>query len=1002
MRYLNLSRGKIAAVSLVVLQMLISVVPYTAYAGEALETASAPTHESSMTQNSEENKEEVKDNEVITDTVITDIDSSDEEITLEDVVTDNGQDENTSSDEAEEDLTTESDETEEATDESEEEAPVDSAETPTETSSSTSSSTDSNDESVDTEEVLPELGGVSATSFGPELSPVNVGGGAGATDCPSDQVCASFDFDGSNPLMAYGYDTNFSLTVDTFSESEMIQVGNVNDVEFMHGDGNYIGSTDMICGGLHVGVTATTGNAFYISVMQDIDISDGMGLNCTQAEAIAAYAAAGYIDFPLTSEFWTDAISLENATITSVTHVPNYHMLVEFEPEAVEIPENPGSITVCKVIVDGDGNVITDGSFPTGSFAVNSMDHPNSTVDFDASFNNSSVVDTDLFDFVAGLDTTCVDSGEIELGEYFYEEEVITSAGTWFPAMYNDQILTTVDDLGDFYYYSDELFDGDDTNDEDRNKNSDGHVVLTEANPNRTLVVLNQFVDLEEPECPADEEIYARIYIPVGYTAKLMDVDETPVVSGEWFPMTEGGVFYNEGPILSADENTIVISRNGDGLTVKVGPLGSHYSVVNTILATISFQNANFLGATVGSTGTMTVGFEFKLDDCEEVIDYCPFDFDKSGIIDNPDVNALGLALGSTDPDDIAIYDITGDSVIDQFDMSLLSTFMNYDGCATESCDINSLDISLEQTSVSFDRNNSFTNEEIRAMFGASTTVNAGVVTDTISGPYNSNGTYTVVFTLTDPQDPDCVKEVTGTITVTGGGGGGGNSCSTSEKYDFVFDAETLSLDIDNNLSDLSLYVQFGLRIYDAEGTEVTYTHTLNGPYNDEGNYEITFSIIDPEHDDCDTEEDANIVVEEDGEVLGEDTIGCEVLLTTYIKLGTNNDPTEVKELQEFLNEFMGTTLTVDGIYGKETFEAVKNFQFQEAEYVLEPWGILLPTGYVYQSTQTRINNINCGELDLEIPDLMCGFEPVYVDGVYVGLYELGESPHDTGDVISY
>jgi uncharacterized repeat protein (TIGR01451 family) len=116
------------------------------------------------------------------------------------------------------------------------------------------------------------------------------------------------------------------------------------------------------------------------------------------------------------------------------------------------------------------------------------------------------------------------------------------------------------------------------------------------------------------------------------------------------------------------------------------------------------------------------------------------------------------------------------------------------------------------------------------------------------------------------------------------------------------------------------------------------------------------------------------------GQVLGASTstvpASCGIYLNSYIKLGANNDPTEVKKLQSFLNENLGTTLPLTGYYGSETYKAVEDFQVKYNVGVLSPWvpfGLpsdTTPTGYVYKTTKWKINMLVCPSLDLPMPQL--------------------------------
>lgn len=97
----------------------------------------------------------------------------------------------------------------------------------------------------------------------------------------------------------------------------------------------------------------------------------------------------------------------------------------------------------------------------------------------------------------------------------------------------------------------------------------------------------------------------------------------------------------------------------------------------------------------------------------------------------------------------------------------------------------------------------------------------------------------------------------------------------------------------------------------------------------------------------------------------------CGIYLNEYIIPGKENNPEEVKKLQSFLNGRLNLTLEVSGIYDTATIEAVKTFQLAEQEYILKPWNIQTPTGYVYLTTVVRINNIMCEDLKLPIPQIL-------------------------------
>jgi hypothetical protein len=94
---------------------------------------------------------------------------------------------------------------------------------------------------------------------------------------------------------------------------------------------------------------------------------------------------------------------------------------------------------------------------------------------------------------------------------------------------------------------------------------------------------------------------------------------------------------------------------------------------------------------------------------------------------------------------------------------------------------------------------------------------------------------------------------------------------------------------------------------------------------------------------------------------------------TKYLKLGKKNDQTEVIKWQNFLNTHMKESLTINGIYNTETYNAVKRFQSNYRADVLTPWGLNNPTGWTYKTTRMKANQIvGCLEkpVFLEIPKI--------------------------------
>ncbi len=106
-------------------------------------------------------------------------------------------------------------------------------------------------------------------------------------------------------------------------------------------------------------------------------------------------------------------------------------------------------------------------------------------------------------------------------------------------------------------------------------------------------------------------------------------------------------------------------------------------------------------------------------------------------------------------------------------------------------------------------------------------------------------------------------------------------------------------------------------------------------------------------------------------------TLSCEPYLTTYLKKGeVNNKADQVKKLQTFLNEFIGSKLPVTGYFGSLTDTAVRNLQTKYSDEIIKPWvqanlmSSIHSTGWVYKTTQWFINSKKCSQEAIPFPVL--------------------------------
>lgn len=167
--------------------------------------------------------------------------------------------------------------------------------------------------------------------------------------------------------------------------------------------------------------------------------------------------------------------------------------------KSVFASENPGSIKICKIVIDENGNFVDGSQIPGTTFSIdglaqvfNSGEGPGGVLP-NTSFGTPLTLNTDLIGNDNVNDAACVTYRNLAVGDYFYSQETINGSGNWQAPKYNDQFSVSVNSLSDFFNYDGRLFDADKSNDDLRDTNADGHIILQNERPNRTLIVLNQF-----------------------------------------------------------------------------------------------------------------------------------------------------------------------------------------------------------------------------------------------------------------------------------------------------------------------------------------------------------------------------------------------------------------------------------------------------------------------------------------------------------------------------
>lgn len=213
-----------------------------------------------------------------------------------------------------------------------------------------------------------------------------------------------------------------------------------------------------------------------------------------------------------------------------------------------------GSIRVCKVIVDAEGNLVTSpvSSGSTFEVAGNSASTlqfglPNGTIPT-STFTTPLTLNSNLFGGDEVNDAQCVTYSNLEVKDpgYYYAQESISGIG-WQSPVYNDQFgmngfgQGSSFDITKFYGFSGQLFDTDISNDGARNQSADGHVTLTSTNKNRTLVVVNKETEVVIDSCVE----------PV-YTTHILYSSADATIDGTSTAATETWVHPNWGVITGA------------------------------------------------------------------------------------------------------------------------------------------------------------------------------------------------------------------------------------------------------------------------------------------------------------------------------------------------------------------------------------------------------------------------------------------------------------------
>jgi hypothetical protein len=241
-----------------------------------------------------------------------------------------------------------------------------------------------------------------------------------------------------------------------------------------------------------------------------------------------------------------------------------------------------------------------------------------------------------------------------------------------------------------------------------------------------------------------------------------------------------------------------------------------------------------------------------------------------------------------------------------------------------------------------------------------------------ISGSVNTSvlGSYTLTYSVTDTAG-NAATPVTRTVNVVSGGGGGGGGGGgftalvlSNETITSTANSGEVRITWNTNIPATSRVV-YGITSITSLGSAPLYGYT-NSNATDTTlvyNHSMTLSGLVPGvtyyFRPISTEGTQTAVGVE--LVLNPQTPTSCFYLKEYLRYGQPNNREEVLKLQSFLRDFEGfRNLEVTGFFDLSTDAAVRAFQDKYANDVLVPWNLPGNTGYVYYTTQKKINEIYC------------------------------------------
>lgn len=250
-------------------------------------------------------------------------------------------------------------------------------------------------------------------------------------------------------------------------------------------------------------------------------------------------------------------------------------------------------------------------------------------------------------------------------------------------------------------------------------------------------------------------------------------------------------------------------------------------------------------------------------------------------------------------------------------------------------------------------------------------------VTAVVDGIVDTDQTGTISYTVTS-LDADYNGYALADVSVTAlnvdvpsssSGGGGTRPVLAIETITPQTDSAAIIGSVRDD-NDWKLYIAYGTAGSPLSCSDMSNHVAIPGMYTSNDEPQVTLTNLRP-----DTSYDAVLCGTKDGSVRlfssadkrfttlpvdrsreGSAMIGLDTI-DSDIRFGSpDNDPTEVRDLEKFLNAALGLSLPVDGVYGPADVAAVREYQAEFERAVLSVWGIDMPTGFVGITTRLHMN----------------------------------------------